>query len=498
MVVQLAGCNVKSRLVLGLRCLTALLLAAVALGFVFRPDPRDGLRAADRLFVAGRYHEALAAYEPLAPALPSAQLRLGMVRALRGEPLPAEKVLRAAMQRGLAPADYQLALLYLGHALADNGRAELAARTWLLLEDCRSPAACAYRAPGRLLAAEQALRQGDYLVANAGYSAAIVGALPPDWVALARYRLALLQAHADPRAARATWAEPADVPAPPAPPLLTPLLVVTGAGPAQLAAVLELSPSAARTQLLGQLYLGLGLYGLAEQQFAQVDARGPEALSAAAYAAYTRWRAGDAQGGLVRLEALVAQYPDDPRARTLLALAYLDADATEAARAQIDSVARLAPGDPDVQLAWASWHAARREYDQAALAYAQALVQAPAAERGRYALLAARFHLATTYELCESGLPLAELAAKMLGQNAEAQGALAASSYHCGHFAQAVEAARAAQTVGAGPEAAYYLGAALAAMGDSGAARAALIRAADLAPASIWRERAELALASLP
>ncbi|NTU86254.1 MAG: hypothetical protein HGA45_44160, partial [Chloroflexales bacterium] len=52
-----------------LRWLAALLAVAAALSLIFRPDPRDQLRAAERLFVAGRYHEALAAYGPLAPRL---------------------------------------------------------------------------------------------------------------------------------------------------------------------------------------------------------------------------------------------------------------------------------------------------------------------------------------------------------------------------------------------------------------------------------------------
>lgn len=485
------------RLALGaLRLLAAALVLGAALWLSFRPDGRDGLRAADRLLAVGRYHEALAAYGPLADGLPAAQLRVGMVRALRGERVAAERALRSAMQRGLAPADYHLALLYLGRALADDGRADLAGRTWLLLEDCRSPAACAYRAPGRALAADAALARGDYLAAEAGYRAALAAPMPPGWAAHCRYGLALIGAADDPAGALALLAA---APAPAAPPdaLLAPLLAPDGDGPGRLAAVLA-AEAGRRPQLLGQLYVGLGLYGLAEGQFARVDPRGPEALSAAAYAAYTRWRAGDAGEGLARLEALVAEHPDEPRARTLLALAYLGADASEAARGQLDAVAELTPGDPDVELAWASWHAARREYDRASLAYGRALAAAPAAERGAYALVAARFHLATTYDLCEAGLPLAEQAAGALPGEPEALSTLAAHRYHCGQFVGAAASAREARAAGAGPEAAYYLGAALAALGERDAARAALISAADLAPASDWRRRAEIALSLIP
>lgn len=476
----------------------ALLLILLTIGGlqIFRPDPRDALRAADQLLAAGRYHEALAAYGPLAPALPEAQLRLGLVRALRGERVAGERALRLAMQRGLAPGDYHLALIYLGQLLANDGRAALALRTWALLEDCRSPAACAYRAPGRLLVAESALRRGDYPVAEAGYIAALSEPLPPGWAGLANYRLALLRAPRDPASALATLATRLPTGASTAP-LLAPLLAPLGAQPDQLAAVLA-EPDATRPQLLGQIYLSLDLYGLAEDQFARVDPQGPEALSAAAYAAYARLRAGDAADGTARLEALVEQHPDEPRARTLLALAYLSAQAGEAARDQIDAVAQLVPGDPDVHLAWASWYAARHEYAEAGLEYGRALAQAPQPERGRYALLGARFHLATTYELCESGLPLAELAAEYGPTDAGTLSVLAAGRYHCGQYTGAAEAARAARVAGAGPDAAYYLGAALAALGESSEARTELIRAADLAPASIWRQRAELALSYLP
>ncbi len=486
--------HLTSRAAFVLRWLAALLAAALVAVAVFRPDPRDNLRAADRLFAAGRFHEALAAYSPLAPSLPEAQLRLGAVRALRGEHTVAERALRAAMQRGLAPADYHLALLYLGRALSDAGRPELAGRTWLLLEDCRTPDACAHRGPGRVLAAEEALRRGDYLAAEAGYRAALSLPLPAAWQELARYRLALLLAPVDEGAALAELAAPLAPTTAPTNPWSAPLLPPLGDGPGQLAAVLAV-PQAERPQLLGQLYLVQGLYGLAEAQFDRVDADGEDALGAAAYAAYTRWRAGDTEAGLARLEALVAEHPDEPRARTLLALAYLSADASDEARDQIDLVAKLQPADPDVHLAWASWHAARREYAEASLAYEQALLQAPSAERSRYALIAANFHLATTFELCERGLPLAELAAR--GGGAAAYTTLAAHQYHCGQFAAAAETARQAQATGAGPDAAYYLGASLAALGDAGA-RAALIRAADMAPASDWRRRAEIALSYLP
>lgn len=472
-----------------------LLVLVAALVLALRPDQRDGLRSADRLFAAGRYHEALAALTPLAPALPEAQARLGMLRALRGEHAAAERHLRAAMLRGLGPVDYQRALLYLGRALADSGRSDLAARTWARVEDCRSVEACVYRAPARLLAADEAMRRGEYLLAIAGTQAALAEPLPPAWAEAARFRLAVLRAGSVPEAARQDLA--LAVPLTRNDPLISPLLPVTGDGPRRLRAALDAPPSE-RPQALGVFYLSLGLYGLAEEQFARVDPHGPDALGAAVYAAYTRWRAGDASGGLKRLQALVEAHPDDPRARTLLALTYLTNDASDAAQAELEAVARLRPDDPGAALAWASWYAARREYDQASRAYQRAVALAPEADQGRYALLAAKFHLATTFELCETGLPFAETAAARAAGDPEALTVLAAHRYHCGQSAGAAEAARAAQRTGGGPAALYYLGAALATLGDAENARTALIRAADLAPASDWRRRAELALGMLP
>lgn len=95
-------------------------------------------------------------------------------------------------------------------------------------------------------------------------------------------------------------------------------------------------------------------------------------------------------------------------------------------------------------------------------------------------------------------MPFAETAAAAAPEDPQALTLLAAHRYHCGQFAGAAEAARAARRTGGGPDAFYYLGAALAALGDAEQARSALIRAADLAPASDWRRRAELALGMLP
>lgn len=476
------------------------LLIVLAARLIFQPDLRDDLRQADQLFRTAHYHAALQRYVDLTAKHESAEikLRLGMIRVVRGEYDLAERALRHATTLGLREADHNVAALYLGQVLIERGQPLGALRTWAQIGSCdRQAALCRYDGPRRVLRAEWSLRQGDYAAAETDFRAALALGLPADWHALATYRLSLLESARTPEAtlARLTQAEaPATAPADS---LLTPLLPAPRGTPDELRTALAADP-ALRPQLLGRIYLDQDLYGLAEAQFSQVAPDSPNALAAAAYAAYTRWRAGDRQEGLKRLEQLVQEHPDEPRARTLLALAYLSTEDAAAARTRLDTILALAPSDPDVHLVWANWYVAQRDYVNASAEYQRALVQARPEQRGAYALLVARFHLTNTYELCELGLPAAELAARNLPDNEEAWTTLAAHRYHCNNFAGAVEAARMALTQTPGAAAAFYLGSALTALGDNEAARQTFIQAADLAPASVWRERAEAALASLP
>jgi tetratricopeptide (TPR) repeat protein len=255
---------------------------------------------------------------------------------------------------------------------------------------------------------------------------------------------------------------------------------------------------AQRAQLLGQIYLDAGWYALAEAQFAAVAPDSPGALAAAAYASYTSWRSGARAEGQQRLEQLVAAYPEEPRARALLALVYLvDQDATNA-QAQLDIVRAMAPRAPDTHLAWAQWYAAHHDYVAAAGEYRLALDQSLPEDRGRYALALARFHLDTGLRACELAPQAAELAARYLPEDMNAWTTLAAARFTCGDAAGARAAAdRALALVPGSPEATYYLGRALALLGKRAEARRALIQVADLAPASPWRARAETQLATL-
>lgn len=484
--------------------LLALLGMAVALGLlwqgarlVFQPDSRDDLRRADALFAAGRYHDARAAYAAIVdrhPRFAAGLLRLGVVCAVRGERDAATQALALAIAAGADPAEREVIRLYQGQLAATAGRQAEAARFWRLI-GAGSP----LLGVQRVLEAESRLSAGDDAGAEERYRSALAASLPAEWRALALTRAALLHAAGDPAAAEAdlkdihagarTWSQPATTWAAPLRPAAEP-----DAG--QLAEVLRATPDR-RAQMLGQIYLAAGLYGLAEAQFAMVDPNGAGAHAAAAYAAFTRWRAGDQAAGIRQLQDLVAARPDDTRARALLALAYLSSRDETSARTQLEIARALAPRAPDTRLAWAQWHVAQHDYVAAADEFAAALRDSSPAERGVYALALARFHADVSFEVCEAGLPAAEQAASLRADDEQAWIVLAAARLSCADPSGARDAAARALQLRRGPEALYYLGRALALLGDRSGARAALVRAADLAPASPWRERAEAQIAAL-
>ncbi|NJN93594.1 MAG: hypothetical protein HC875_05605, partial [Anaerolineales bacterium] len=344
----------------------------------------------------------------------------------------------------------------------------------------------------------------EYAAARAGYQTALQARLNTTWRTYAATRLALLEAATDPNAAVAyldatrTWQLFPAVPFSAA--LLPPAAEVTQQA-TQLRAILTANP-ADRLQLLGQLYTEQGRYDLALDTFAQIPPESPHIVSARAYMAYLQWRSNPEQENLNSLEALVLAYPNQPAAQTLLAVAQLGEAGLHATEPSTRTLALLPPDRPDTALAWALWYIQQRDYLQASLQYQEALRTARPSQVGRYALQAARFYLESSYEICTDGLPAAETAVRAMPNTADAWTVLAAVRYQCSEFAAAIEAAEQARTLAqqAGvqrADATFYLGAALAYMGDAAAARPLLIEAADLAPASIWRERAELLLADL-
>lgn len=487
------------------RLLLSALLLALALGLLWQslrlasaPSPLDDLRRFDGLFLAGRYHDALNGYRALtsrSPGLAVAFAHQGMVEALRGEYPAASRSLATALGKGLRGDEHDLVRLYQGRVSLGMGLRDEAGQFWGTLGP-RSR----LLPLRRVLEGESLLRAGEPAAAEASFRAALGPGLPGTWRALVHRRLAALRATATPRAALAELDQSAQTGPPDADQRLVawaaPLLPAGAPDAAALRAALTAEP-ARRPQLLGQLYLDAGLYGLAAAQF-DAAAAGTDALAARAYAAYTRWQAGQRAAGRAGLEALVREHPEEPRARVLLALAYLAESDTDKAHAELSSIRALTPQAADTHLAWAQWYAAQHDYVAAAESYQRALAEAPPAQRGAYALELSGFYVSTELHICDDGLQAVGQAARLLPDSPRAQTNLAAALLRCGDPAAARDAA--AQALAhdpANPEASYYLGRALAALGDRGAARRALVSAADLAPASAWRERAETQLALL-
>lgn len=524
------------------RALLNLLLLALALvilwqsaRLVFRSDRLDEMRRGDQLFAAGRYHEALDVYHTLAwreLRYAPAWARLGMVLTIRGQNGPAARTLAYALGQGLTGVDHDLARLYQGRTALAQGHPDEAAGFWRTV-----PPDSSLYPIRRTLESESRLRAADYAGAEDGFLAALTPGLPLEWRTFAFARLATLRAASDPEgtlrlieaqaddrvsvvsdnqvgagrwsvfpspsltAGGGRWSVVGGHPGESCPlctsryaALAHPLIPSNGPSIGGLTAVLA-APPEQRPQLLGQLYLDAGLYQLAEAQFSRVAPQSPGGLAAATFAAYTRWRAGDRAEGVRQLEAIVAAHPNDPRARAVLALTYLAGDAQEAARRQLDSVRPAVAGSADIHLAWGQWYAARRDYPAAVGAYRRALRDAPPDQRGPYLLAMAEFYLGTGLDLCTEGRPAAELGALTLPRNPRALVLLATARLRCGDPPGARDVAQQALALDpANAEAAYYLGRALALLGDRQGARSALIAAADLAPASDWRARAETQL----
>ena len=472
----------------------ALLVATARLAF--RPDPHDALRQADALFAAGRYYEAFRAYHALATHTPDfalARLRLAMTLVVRGEGPAASREFGWALKLGLNDAAMMLARLYQGRMAADMGYADESMRMWAQI-----PPSSALYGLRLALEAEERLRRNDYAGAEAGYRAALAAGLPESWRRSAYARIAALRAGSDPSGAwnelRMAVVEDRRL-RPIEQPLAAPLRPLPRPDAAQIAAILA-SDEAIRPQLLGQVYLDVGWTALAEAQFDVARKRGALAQPAEAYIAYAHLSNGDYAVAMTRLRDLAAAAPDDPRPRTLLALAYLAARDAQAALVELQEARRIAPNDPDVLLALGEWHTVQRDYPAAAAAYDEARRVAPLAMRGTYALAQAQYHLKTSLQICEKGLLAATEAVDWLPGNAQAWSALAQARLACGDAAGSRDAAAQAQALDPlSAEAAYHYGRALAALEDRNAARDALIRAADLAPASEWRVRAEAQMA---
>ncbi len=492
-----------------LRLALPLILLGLAAHVTFQPDTHDDIRQADKLFMQQQFYHSLQQYTALAQHTPSTELslRLGMLHTVRGEYATAESHLRQVLQANLSDEWHDLAVLYLSHVLRQQGYADDAMHTW-----ARASATSSLTGVAHILQAEWQLHEEHYAAARQTYQIAMQHALPINWLPVVIYRVALLQAAQDSDAALAILEQPAHhlhLTTMPNNPFLAPLRPAIEHDAAQLLAILQ-ADAPEQTLLLGKLYAHLHFYDLAKSQFAHLqtaatDATDAEAiilddtdLHASTYTAYVQLQMGHVDEAQEHLEIVLETYPNNPQVRILLTLAYLLQKDSDAAGKQIAILTKRYPLQPDIYLSWANWYIYHHDYIHAREAYHHAMWLSPREERGRYALLAAQFHLETSYDVCDHGLPAANVAVQMLPNDATAWTMLAAMNYQCADFARAIEVAQKALDHGAGADAFYYLGASLARQGQHDAAYTALVQAADLAPDSIWRERAEYRLAWLP
>jgi tetratricopeptide (TPR) repeat protein len=461
------------------------LLTVVALSLALRPDPYDTLRQADTLFVAGHYRAALVTYASLTNLLSDASLRLGIVLTVRNETDLARRAFASAIQAGLRPREYQLAVLYLGNLAMREGDTAAAYRTWQTLTDC-TPLLCTVR---DLLLADVDLKEGRLDQAFHIYRSVAIEQLPSDWAKLTVERQTLL----------ATLFNPTNVSITPIPqsatfadPFLQPLLPPM-IGSDMLNHVLTLD-SATRQQLFGQLALDMGYERLALAFFDQAEPTGEHGLAAAIYRAYTHLRLGNRQEGIEQLKQLADAHPDDVRIWSLLTAAYIYTGDLNAAVNSLQRIQASGRSDPAIALIQAKLAFAQRDFVAAADAYEQAVILAPTNERSYYLTLAARFHLDSGFERCTSGLQAAQAAVNISPNDPDALTILAGTRYYCGDLPGALQAADAALEAGAGSEARFYYGLTLSAQGDLDQGRAHLEAVADQAPASVWRQRAETVL----
>ncbi|HEX6291441.1 MAG TPA: hypothetical protein VFZ66_19815 [Herpetosiphonaceae bacterium] len=471
----------------------ALLLIAAVSFVVLRPEPQQTeLRAVERLWHAGRSAEALRRYQTIqasesAPAL--VEVRLASILLLRGDCPHAQVQVAAALRKPIRRDEAAQAHLIAGQCAALRDDLARAQAEWSSV-DPRSP----YQALTTVLHAEHALHAGERSTAIERYAPALAAPLDEPWLSLVRLRLALALALDQPaESLHHLEAIPAALPEPR--PESRPLLPLSSAEMVrqsrQLGAILAL-PREQHAQLLGQQLLDLDLPRLALAAFEQVPLDSPARPLAEAHAAYARWQLGQTSAATSHLRELVARYPQEPSIATLFATVAIDAGELDAAAAALDAAEARNPLDPAIVLVRSDLLVARREYARAVAERRRARDIARPDVRGRYALALAEQHLSLTYNVCDAGVTAARQATTIAANEPYAWQLLASTLYHCRSYPQAAEAAQRGLALAPNdPALHFFRGAALWENREKDAGRAHLIAAADLAPASEWRRRAE-------
>lgn len=476
--------------------LSALVLVAAIVALVLRPAPQQSeLRAAEQLWQAGRVTEALRSYQalrssPSAPAL--VDIRLATIMLLRGDCAQAQTYAATALGKPLRRDEAAQAHLIVGQCATQRGALDRAQAEWLSV-DPQSP----YHAIVDVLSGETALRGGLRTRAIDDYNTALKAPLVEPWRSFVRLRLALaLAPHEHETALKHLRLIPETLRAPE--PETRPLLPLTSGEIVRQARQLEAilaAPQEQHRQLIGQQLIDLNLLRLAIATFEEVTIDVPRDPLAEAHAAYARWQLGQTSAATTQLRELVAQYPQEPLIATLYATIAINAGNLDEASAVLDAAEARNPLDPAIVLVRSDLLVARRQYPEAIVERRRARDIARPEVRGRYALALAEQHLSLTYRVCDSGITAASEATTIAAADPKAWQLLASMNYHCRAYQQAAEAARRGLALAPNnPGLHFFLGAALWEDRDQQAARPHLIAAADLAPASEWRKRAEQTL----
>lgn len=472
------------------QALPALLLLFTAARLLLQADQLDRLRDARLLVLQGRSQLAFQQYQQLSTLgeqYPEFFLQFAELRLVRGEALEAERLLLRALRRPLAPTQRAEAQLAYGWALALQGRTDRAVAVWQTLP-------ISLQGKAAVLRGELALLQGHLQEAQTAAQQALAAQLPPKWRALAAYRLALLQGLADPQAARAALLE------------LDPqqgmlVLPPLGSWPTSLWAGRIARLRTALDQSDGERRLALPALlaeeGLLKASYALLIQDTTQPLTnerALLFEARLRWHLGERNRALARLKEAITLYPQSAALLRLLALLQVEQH-SPAAVETLALAERLDPVAPDNAVVRAALKRAEHDYEAAAQAYEEAIALAEPEQQALYHLHAARFYHGTTWQQCEAGLTHARQAVAGLDDDAEAWMLLSEMLLRCGQPAEALAAGdQLARRWPDEPAGHFIRGSALLSLNRHDEGREALLLAADLAPTSSWRTRAEVFL----
>lgn len=483
--------------------LLGLLLSALSSNLVLRPEPATmALREAEYLWQVGRSSEARRQFMQLLAhtQLASVPVRLAQISLLRGECDSAQRYAAQALRGAGTPAgalrrdEAAHAHLVAGQCAALAGNRRYAEAEWAAVDPRSSLHPLA-----NLLRGEDALRVADVQAAAQYGLKALESTLGEPARSFAHLRVALALAGDAPAAAEQHVAAiPAALPAAAADirayMTLSSEEIVRHAR--QLEAILGSEP-AVRGQLLGQQLLALDLHHLAIARFEGVPPDAPRVVLARAHAAVTRWELGQKDTAVEQLRELVEYAPHNPAVATMFATVALYRGQLDAASAALDVAEGWNPLDPAIMVVRSDVLVARHDFPGAVAERRRAFEVARPAFRGRYARALAELHLRLTYQLCEAGADAARTATLLEPSAVESWRLLGSIVYHCRDFAGAADAARRGLQVAPNDaELEFWLGAALWESGQRRGGTVHLRNAADFAPSSEWRRRAEEILGS--